>query len=32
MGYASALAYILFILLFAFSYLQFRYYRKRVEI
>ncbi len=32
MGYASALAYILFVLLFAFSYLQFRYYRKRVEI
>jgi multiple sugar transport system permease protein len=31
MGYASALAYILFILLFAVSFLQFRWYRKRVE-
>lgn len=32
MGYASALAYTLFALLFGISYLQFRWYRKRVEI
>jgi multiple sugar transport system permease protein len=31
MGYASALAYILFLMLFAVSFLQFRWYRKRVE-
>lgn len=31
MGYASALAYTLFVLLFAVSFLQFRWYRKRVE-
>jgi multiple sugar transport system permease protein len=31
MGYASALAYTLFVLLFGVSYLQFRWYRKRVE-
>jgi multiple sugar transport system permease protein len=30
-GYASALAYALFVLLFGISYLQFRWYRKRVE-
>jgi multiple sugar transport system permease protein len=30
-GYASALAYAMFILLFGFSYLQYRWYRKRVE-
>ncbi len=30
-GYSSALAYSLFILLFGISYLQFRWYRKRVE-
>jgi multiple sugar transport system permease protein len=32
MGYASALAYTLFVLLFGVSYLQFRWYRKRVEL
>jgi multiple sugar transport system permease protein len=32
MGYASALAYSIFVLLFGVSYLQFRWYRKRVEI
>jgi multiple sugar transport system permease protein len=32
LGYASALAYILFILLFGFSFLQYRWYRKRVEL
>ena len=31
MGYASALAYTLFVLLFAVSFLQFRWYLKRVE-
>jgi ABC-type sugar transport system permease subunit len=31
MGYASALAYSIFLLLFGLSYLQFRWYRKRVE-
>ena len=31
-GYASALAYAMFVLLFGFSYLQFRWYRKRVEV
>jgi multiple sugar transport system permease protein len=31
MGYASALAYILFLLLFVFSFAQFRWYKKRVE-
>jgi multiple sugar transport system permease protein len=31
MGYASALAYSLFLLLFVFSLLQFRWYQKRVE-
>jgi multiple sugar transport system permease protein len=32
MGYASALAYALFLLLFGVSYLQFRWYARRVEI
>jgi multiple sugar transport system permease protein len=32
MGYASALAYVVFILLFGLTFLQYRYYRKRVEI
>jgi multiple sugar transport system permease protein len=32
LGYASALAYILFILLFGLSFLQYRWYRKRVEL
>jgi multiple sugar transport system permease protein len=32
MGYASALAYIMFALLFGLTYLQFRWYRKRVEL
>jgi multiple sugar transport system permease protein len=31
MGYASALAYIMFALVFVFSFIQFRWYRKRVE-
>jgi multiple sugar transport system permease protein len=31
-GYASALAYTIFILLFGISYLQFRWYRQRVEL
>jgi multiple sugar transport system permease protein len=32
MGYASALAYTLFVLLFGVSFLQYRWYRQRVEI
>jgi multiple sugar transport system permease protein len=32
LGYAAALAYILFILLFGLSFLQYRWYRKRVEL
>ena len=32
MGYASALAYTLFVLLFGFSFMQYRWYRKRVEL
>jgi multiple sugar transport system permease protein len=32
MGYASALAYAVFILLFGVTYMQFRWYRKRVEL
>jgi multiple sugar transport system permease protein len=32
MGYASALAYTLFVLLFGISFLQYRWYRKRVDI
>jgi multiple sugar transport system permease protein len=32
MGYASALAYAVFVLLFGVTYLQFRWYRKRVEL
>jgi multiple sugar transport system permease protein len=31
MGYASALAYVLFVLLFVVSFAQFRWYLKRVE-
>jgi multiple sugar transport system permease protein len=32
MGYAAALAYTLFVLLFGLSFLQYRWYRKRVEL
>jgi multiple sugar transport system permease protein len=32
MGYASALAYVVFVLLFGLTFLQYRWYRKRVEL